>query len=531
MIKFIIGLVNREYGWERILEQEKVPWEIVNFRDLNKYSLIILNSNNLSTLILDKVRNYLMNGGAVLTDALSLKKIDKNKIIKKIYIKNIRGSNNLFRNLNFINIEMFGYRIKEANVGKINEKYRAIYISKFGNGFVIALPFNLNDLMLDERSKKLYFSSPNVLLKEEVSLISKGNLRRLIVNCFHYLHLIRGIPYIHIWYYPNNYHTVFCYRLDLDIFNDKEINNIISVIKRNNISFSWFLSVINNKNYKKGIKYLYKINQDIQSHSYEHIIYNSFEKNYDNILKSNNFILKLLNKPPIGFAAPFGHWNKSLGESLEKLNFLYSSEFSLSYDDLPFYPYLYKSKSKIIQIPIYPICMGSLKMRLYSIRQMKNYFNYLINMQYNKQMPLVLYDHPTECEKYPQVLNFIINKIKSLPNLKIINLTEFAKWWKKREKKSFSLDFFNNKLKINTNNKDKDVYLRIITPKDEEIRVPLRDCTLRLDKLHKKSMLIFKERNIRKIDILKSKISFSIFYLGVLFKSIKRRVYNIFPRL
>ena len=46
MIKFIIGLVNREYGWERILEQEKVPWEIVNFRDLNKYSLIILNSNN-----------------------------------------------------------------------------------------------------------------------------------------------------------------------------------------------------------------------------------------------------------------------------------------------------------------------------------------------------------------------------------------------------------------------------------------------------------------------------------------------------
>ena len=124
-----------------------------------------------------------------------------------------------------------------------------------------------------------------------------------------------------------------------------------------------------------------------------------------------------------------------------------------------------------------------------------------------------------------------INKIKSLPNLKIINLTEFAKWWKKREKKSFSLDFFNNKLKINTNNKDKDVYLRIITPKDEEIRVPLRDCTLRLDKLHKKSMLIFKERNIRKIDILKSKISFSIFYLGVLFKSIKRRVYNIFPRL
>src|SRR3989344_9191661 len=526
MIKFIIGLVNREYGCERILEQEKVPWEIVNFRDLNKYSLIILNSNNLSTLILDKVRNYLMNGGAVLTDALSLKKIDKNKIIKKIYIKNIRGSNNLFRNLNFINIEMFGYRIKEANVGKINEKYRAIYISKFGNGFVIALPFNLNDLMLDERSKKLYFSSPNVLLKEEVSLISKGNLRRLIVNCFHYLHLIRGIPYIHIWYYPNNYHTVFCYRLDLDIFNDKEINNIISIIKRNNISFSWFLSVINNKNYKKGIKYLYKINQDIQSHSYEHIIYNSFEKNYNNILKSNNFILKLLNKPPIGFAAPFGHWNKSLGESLEKLDYLYSSEFSLSYDDLPFYPFLYKDRSKVIQLPIYPICTGSLRLRLYNTSKMKDYFNYLINMQYKKQMPLFLYDHPNDgIGVYFEVFNFIIKKIKNFGDVGISNMTEFAKWWKKREKVSLNVQLINNKLKITTNNKNKNIYLRVILPSYEEVRMPLKNQIIDISKLNTKKIPFFKSKRISGVDILRSKILFSLFYMGVLFKAVKRRLF------
>ncbi|MEK6834674.1 MAG: polysaccharide deacetylase family protein [Nanoarchaeota archaeon] len=526
-----IGLIRNEYGWERILEQEKVPWEIAKINNLSKYSLLILNSNKISEENKDNIKTYIVNGGALLTDALSFKVLDKNRKISKIYINSIYGEGDLFRNISKINIENYGYKIKKANIGKINNKTGAIYSSRIGKGFIIVLPFDLNLLILDERSDKIYLSSPHAPLKENISVTSKGDLRRLIINCFHYLHLIRNIPYLNVWYYPRNYETIFCYRIDLDVFNKNEINNIVRVIKEKKINFTWFLSVINNKNYENGIKLLHKLNQNLQSHSYEHKVYDSFEGNYKNILEADKFISRISNKVS-GFASPFGYWNKKLGLALEKINYLYSSEFSLSYDDLPFYPYLDKKKSKVIQLPIYPICVGSLIMRLYSKEKMKSYFNYLINMQYNKQMPLLLYDHPNDgVGVYPEVLDYLLKKIKSLDNILITNLNEFARWWKKREKSKFNSSIKDNKIKIQTNNNDKDIYLRIILPGYKEHRLPLKNQLININEIETEQMSEFKENKIRNIDILKSKFLFSVFYFKILIKAIRKRLFNLKNRL
>src|SRR3989344_4739978 len=466
-----IGLVNKEYGWERILEQEKVTWEKISFTDLSRYSLIILNSRNLNENESNKIKSYLNNCGALLTDTLSFKKLYPNLKILRIYIKNIKGKNELFRNINKINIEKFGYKIKDS---------KAINSMKIGDGFAIILPFDLNQLMLDERSKELYFSSPHTPLKEHVSVVSKGDLRRLIINCFYYLF--------------------------------------------SKINFTWYLSVKNCENYKDESNKLYKSKQDIQSHSYEHKVYDSFEENYDNMSKADKFISEVARKPT-GFAAPFGHWNKNLGKVLEKLNYDYSSEFSLSYDDLPFYPFLNK-KSRIIQLPIYPTCIGLMRMRLYSKKQMKNYFDYLIDMQYKKQMPLFLYDHPNDgVGTYSDVLDHLLKKIKSFDNVLITNFNEFLTWWKRREKKKFNVSILDDELKINTNNKDKDVYLRIIMPDYKEVKIPLKNQIINLEKLNLNYLPEFKELSIRIIDIIKSKVFFFIFYLGILFKALRRRLF------
>ena len=502
----LIGLIKEEYGWKRILEQEKVPWEIFNVNKINKYSLIILNSRDLSIENLIKIKNYLENGGALLTDTLSFRKLSI-KEISKIYIKSIYGKGNLFRNINKLNIERFCYKFKNSPI---------IYNSRIGKGFVIALPFDLNELILDERSKKLYLPSIYSSLKENISFVSKGDLRRLVVNCFIYLHLARNLPYFHIWYYPKNYESVFCYRIDLDVYNKNEMDSIIKIIKKHKIKFNWFVSVFNVRNHENEIKNLYKLNQDIQSHSYEHIVYNSFEENYQNIIKSNEFISQNI-KRPIGFAAPFGYWNKNLGKALEELNYFYSSEFSLSYDDLPFYP----ENCKVIQLPIYPTCIGLLRMQLYSERKMKNYLNYLINMQYKKQMPLFLYDHPNNgIGRYPELLNFTLNKIKSLDNILISDLTSFAKWWKEREKINIKI----SKNEIITNNRSNNLYLRIIFPDYKESRIILKNQIINFDELKLNQMPFFKDIKINGFSILKSKLLFSIYYFRILINSITKRI-------
>ena len=48
----------------------------------------------------------------------------------------------------------------------------------------------------------------------------------------------------------------------------------------------------------------------------------------------------------------------SLDDQLEDLGYLYSSEFQLGHDDFPFYPWKGNRFSRILQIPVHPVCEG-----------------------------------------------------------------------------------------------------------------------------------------------------------------------------
>ena len=61
---------------------------------------------------------------------------------------------------------------------------------------------------------------------------------------------------------------------------------------------------------------------------------------------------------PVGFAAPHGRWNAGLDAVLDELGYLYSSDFQLGYDDLPFFPWREDRFSSVLQVPIHPICEG-----------------------------------------------------------------------------------------------------------------------------------------------------------------------------
>ena len=61
---------------------------------------------------------------------------------------------------------------------------------------------------------------------------------------------------------------------------------------------------------------------------------------------------------PVGFAGPHGRWRASLDEQLEDLGYLYSSDFQIGYDDFPFYPWRGDRFSRVLQIPVHPVCEG-----------------------------------------------------------------------------------------------------------------------------------------------------------------------------
>ena len=96
---------------------------------------------------------------------------------------------------------------------------------------------------------------------------------------------------------------------------------------------------------------------DTQSHGHFHHVYRESGANRLNLERAHR-ILRSFGFQPMGFAGPHGRWCPSLDDAMEELGYLFSSDFQLGYDDLPFYPWKVDRFSRILQIPVHPVCEG-----------------------------------------------------------------------------------------------------------------------------------------------------------------------------
>ena len=178
--------------------------------------------------------------------------------------------------------------------------------------------------------------------------------------------------------------------------------------------------------------------------------------------------------PITGFASPFGKWNPFLNQVLEEMKFAYSSEFAMGYDDLPFFPVFNNTISSVLQIPVHPICIGSLRDMLYPKDEMIEYFDRLIKMKFERNSPIMLYGHPrNEIDRFPEVTDFILSSMKNLPGIWLTTYTGFAEWWKKRLMADYSIHIDNESITINTDNTDERLQLRIERRDFTEAYLPL----------------------------------------------------------
>ena len=512
ILKF--GLFKLEKGWKRILEQEGLSWKICSLKELNpnKITLFILNKEDFNK---KEVLNYIKKGGLIITN-IKIHSLIDNKIKYKIkYLKEIKGKHKVFNNVEILNIHKKSYISKNSNINNCISK-------KYGDGYIFSIPFDLNEIILDRGTINKYFDGGILPVDEKVSLINKGEVRKFITNIFKYLFELKKIPYIHKWYYPKDYKTVFTFRIDLDEYYKPHSIKVLEIAKKYDISITWFINFENLK-VNKFLNKLKENKQDIQSHSYKHESYNSFKKDYENILKAHK-TLRIKGINPSGFSTPFGRWNDEIGHSLELLNYNYSSDFSLNYEDLPFHPIIKNKEANLLQIPIHPICEGRFLIRFYSIKNIKKYFYKIIKRFYLRDELIFLYGHPTnKLGKYPEILSFIFKTIKSLDNILITNLTDYSKFWRKREKVKFDINYEKN-IKIITKNNDKELFFRVILPNGKYRLFPLIKKEYLLNKEFNPIKVINKFKK-KRVKIYISKLLFYIYWAKQTGNSIKNKLF------
>lgn len=475
MTKLQIGLVGYNPGWEILLQQIGISFKVLtNADDLQQNSVIIVTekaSNTMRELIIE----YLEKGGVVLCTHTTFEnltgKSNRKKFIK--YILPQQGS--YFVNVGFLDIYSKCEISNSSNEMSTGEVDACVYFGEFSGGYLIALPFDAGEIVLDKRSEiKSFYSSTKRFPFECVSTISKGAVRRLVTKSIELLHHLRGLPFVHRWYFPKDARSVFALRIDSDGAARSEIKLLSD--KLSSVTSTWFLDIKSQQNHLND--YLSMTKDEIGIHCYNHKLYAKYSDIINDIKKAKDVLQQYI-KNICGYTAPFGRWNDNLGKAVEEFGFKYSSEFSYDYDNIPSYPYIGSRFSKVLQMPVHPITIGNLRRLGFNEIEMKEYFRYVIKEKLSLSEALFFYHHPkNHCES---VLEDLIHKIQE-ENIISYNFIDYANWWEKRNNIADEISINDKDIIIKTEQVSEDIWYHLTNQHGEEVKIPFQS-TINLDKL------------------------------------------------
>jgi hypothetical protein len=179
---------------------------------------------------------------------------------------------------------------------------------------------------------------------------------------------------------------------------------------------------------------------DTQSHGHYHLVYRDLESNRRNLERAHELLVEAGCRP-VGFAAPHGRWNAGLDSVLEDLGYLYSSDFQLGYDDLPFFPRREGRFSRVLQVPIHPICEGLfLDAGARDGRAIADHLVAVVRAKVSAGEPAFVYGHPERrLGRFPEILAALDDATAGDSLLWRVTLTEFAAWWRWRDGRQWSL--------------------------------------------------------------------------------------------
>ncbi len=461
-----IGILGDQDGWKLLLQQIGIPHvAITNTLLPDEFSAAVV-SDDINDRESEMLRQYLTLGGAVLCSTKVYARI-RQTTVQSMNVDYLYPTNDSpFRSVGVIDVYSPCQLAWNANDLKTNRGSLGAYIGTRSKDLIIALPFDPASSMFDRRSAiKSFYSPARRLPFETVSLVSKGEIRELVSCCLEFLYHQRGLPYVHLWHFPHGARSLFCFRIDTDYGAGEQLEDLSSTIHRNGISATWF---VDTKSQEKSIKFFKEMHkQEIGVHCYEHKTFPDYEQNIQNIRKAQ----ALLHRSQLearGFAAPFGIWNEELGRAIVECGFEYSSEFSYDYDNLPVLSRLERGEGAL-QIPIHPICIGSLKRHGYNDARMIRYLETVIQRKLAARDPVIFYHHPRD--GHHAVLEWLFQEMRQ-NCIPVKTMHEYTRWWKMRTSSIPEFRYTKGNVHLRGFQRDQSLYVRITQPNGTEAIIP-----------------------------------------------------------
>jgi hypothetical protein len=464
-----IGITDNNPQWTLVLNQIGVLFDVLDSESQissSRYQVIVVCSNYGKT---QKVRDFLNTGISIITEANIAREIFEIST-KKVTIKYLLPENSP----PFDHIPICDLKIRsEVAVGSSHLKNQngieTVSIQKHEHGQLMILPTGLMDALKSHQIKRKNFPPVNGkdYPSERVSLISKGAIRQIIEKAIKYLFHEKELPFLHLWNFPEGRTGIFCFRIDTDFASKDDVTNLYELCKKCKIPATWFVET---RTKESWMDFFHSFeNQEIGYHCYRHRIFKDHDSNY-NDFKLGLSILKKANIKPAGYASPYGEWSPILSEVIQSFGFEYSSEFGLSYDNLPFQPIANQSISPVYQIPIHPLSIRKLIITHHSEEQILQYYLRTVEEKLIFGEPVIFYHHPSH--KSINIFQKLFEKI-SEKDIAVLTMGDYSSWWKRRNEFDWEAHYFSQQPQIKSKLIDKSIWIKIDYPDGQEILQPI----------------------------------------------------------
>ncbi len=414
-------------GWKEILRQEGIPAvDVHRGSEKGECSALILGDGS-DRHIVEAAGRFLKNGGSVLCTG-EMFGVLSGKAAKKVPVKYLlEEAVPPFAGIGLVDLYTHCHLPGGANAVRTDAGTYSVYSGELNGGTVVALPLDAGKLMRDARTAtKSFYASRRRLPFERVSLVSRGGLRRLVGKALESLHHAQGVPYVHRWCVPGEQRSIFTWRIDTDAAGCGEIERVADFVHGRDIRATWFVDVGAQRDCLP--RYSAMASDEVGIHCFDHVVHRRGADCLADIRRAADELLRA-GLHPRSYAAPYGHWSPEVGEAIATSGVEFSSEFSYDYDNLPSSPPVAGGDAGVLQVPIHPISIGSLRRQGFGEREMINYYDDILESKIAAGEPLSLYYHPHDgCEAVVGHIFDAVHRHHLVP----VPMIEYARWWNAR---------------------------------------------------------------------------------------------------
>ncbi len=291
--------------------------------------------------------------------------------------------------------------------------------------------------LIDTEAAPATWSIEELTVVERVAQHPKAAIRRRLVDRVRTAVVKAGGLWARLAPYPFPYRSAFNLRLDLDESGPEDFARFANARRPIDDCSTHFVSTGAYGDDSRVLDSLRGL--DTQSHGHYHFVYRDEDANRRNLERAHQALTDKGFRPE-GFAGPHGRWNEGIDRILEELGYSYSSDFQLGYDDLPFFPWLGDRFSKILQVPVHPLCEGVFFEAGGDARTVADHLVRVVRAKVEAGEPAFVYGHPERrLGRYPEIVRELAGAVERESLLWRTTLTEFARWWRWRSERRWTI--------------------------------------------------------------------------------------------